>query len=107
MVRIDADDVVSVRNVLKRQYGSPSRHGYASQIVYSSGGRPSQRNVAPAYGSRLEVRIPTYWVHTSCRLKRHMDGFNEFVGLRVLVDRQTYIQTNELSATQRQTKLAV
>jgi len=42
MVRIDADDVISVRNVLKRQYDSPKRHGYASRIVYSSGGSPAQ-----------------------------------------------------------------
>jgi len=41
MVSTDADDVISVRNVLKRQYGSPKIHGYARQIVYSSGGRPA------------------------------------------------------------------
>jgi len=41
MVSTDADDVISVKNVLKRQYGSPNTHGYARQIVYSSGGKPA------------------------------------------------------------------
>lgn len=40
IVRQDTDDVISVRNVFSRQYGSPNRHGYASQMVYSSGGKP-------------------------------------------------------------------
>jgi len=40
IVSTDADDVISVRKVLKRQYDSPKIHGYARQIVYSSGGRP-------------------------------------------------------------------
>jgi len=53
MVRIDADEVISVRNVLNKQYGSPKRHGYASQIAYNSGGRPSDHND----GNELQLKL--------------------------------------------------
>ena len=41
IVSTDAEDVISERNILKTQKGSPKTQGYASHIVYSSGGRPA------------------------------------------------------------------
>jgi len=38
---MDADAVISVSIVFSRQYGSPKRQGYDSQIAYTSGGRPA------------------------------------------------------------------
>jgi len=40
IVRIEADAVISVSMDFSRQYGSPKRQGYDSQIAYASGGKP-------------------------------------------------------------------
>ena len=49
MVNMEAEDVISVRNTLRRQYASPNLHGYASQTAISSGGNPEK------YGQLLMV----------------------------------------------------
>lgn len=68
MVKIDADDVISVKNVLNRQYGCPKRQGYASSIVYNSGGKPTRNRkrkitnflyTLSTYKSPMEVNVNT------------------------------------------------
>ena len=45
IVKTDEYDIISMKNVLNIQNPSPNRHGYASHILYNSGGRPKNKKI--------------------------------------------------------------
>lgn len=47
MVKMEAYDVISAKNDLNMQRGSPNGHGYDSHIPYNSVGKPENRNKKP------------------------------------------------------------
>jgi len=78
IVSTDAVDMSSVRNVLNTQYGWPKRHGYASHIVYNSGGRPidSHSNRSCVTRHEKSLRFPQAFSFFAQMFTNFISSFN-------------------------------